>query len=131
MKKIIFVLLCSIFAVLLPGCFAGFSRLPEINFLGKSREETVRILASNPQKAWGTHINICTPLKNGNCGNNLYFKTVEEALADKHIQQAWALRGYFTRRLFSTPEANDFYEVIFDESGKVISQETSHIQDAM
>ena len=121
------------FMVFLTGC-SGFSRLPEINFVGKNREEVVRIFASNPEKAWGTHINICTPLKNippYSCANNLYFKTADEALADKRIQQAPALRGYFTVRFLSTPQAKDYYEVLFDTNGKVISQKTSYIQDAM
>ena len=121
------------FMVFLTGC-SGFSRLPEINFVGKNREEVVRIFASNPTKTWGTHINICTPLKNippYSCANNLYFKTADEALADKRLQQAPTLRGYFTVRFLSTPQAKDFYEVLFDTNGKVISQKTSYIQDGM
>ena len=122
------------FMVFLTGC-SGFSRLPEINFVGRNREEVVRIFASNPEKAWGTHIHICTPLKNippYSCANNLYFKTVDEALADKRIQRAPALSGYFTsRNFFTLVLARDFYEVIFDKNGKVISQKTSYIQDAM
>ena len=129
-KKFLFVLFCFLSSFLLSGCFSG---LPEINFAGKSREEVVRIFAANPEKAWGTHMNISTPLKNTPpyyCGNNLYFKTVEEALADKCIQQAPALRGYFTsRKFFTLVLARDFYEVIFDKNGKVISQRTSYIQD--
>ena len=81
------------FMMFFTGC-SGFSCLPEINFVGKNREEVVRIFASNPTKTWGTHIHICTPLKNippYSCANNLYFKTVDEALADKRIQQAPAL----------------------------------------
>ena len=134
MKKFLIFLSGSFCVLFLSGCFSGVSRLPEINFVGKSREDVVRIFASNPEKAWNTHIHICTPLKNTPpyyCGNNLYFKTVEEALADKRIQQAPALRGYFTVRFLSTPRAKEFYEVIFDKNGKVISQKTSYIQDAM
>ena len=122
------------FMMFFTGC-SGFSCLPEINFVGKNREEVVRIFASNPTKTWGTHIHICTPLKNippYSCANNLYFKTADEALADKRIQQAPALRGYFTsRNFFTLVLARDFYEVIFDKNGKVISQKTSYIQDAM
>ena len=121
------------FMMFFTGC-SGFSCLPEINFVGKNREEVVRIFASNPTKTWGTHIHICTPLKNippYSCANNLYFKTADEALADKRLQQAPALRGYFTVRFLSTPQAKDFYEVLFDTNGKVISQKTSYIQDAM
>ena len=131
LKKLLFILFCSLCSFFLSGCF---SKLPEINLVGKSREEIVRIFASNPEKAWGTHIHICTPLKNTppyHCCNNLYFKTVDEALADKRVLQAPALRGYFTTRFLSTPQARDFYEVIFDKNGKVISQKTSFIQDAM
>ena len=135
LKKFSFLLLVIGCTIMLSGCFSGFSRLPEINFIGKSREEVVKIFASNPEKAWGTHINIRTPLKNTPpyyCNNNLYFKTVDEALADKRIQQAPALRGYFTsRNFFTLVLARDFYEVIFDKNGKVISRETSYIQDAM
>ena len=121
------------FMMFFTGC-SGFSCLPEINFVGKNREEVVRIFASNPTKNWGTHIHICTPLKNippYSCANNLYFKTADEALADKRLQQAPALRGYFTVRFLSTPQAKDFYEVLFDTNGKVISQKTSYIQDGM
>ena len=121
------------FMMFFTGC-SGFSCLPEINFVGKNREEVVRIFASNPTKTWGTHIHICTPLKNippYSCANNLYFKTADEALADKRLQQAPTLRGYFTVRFLSTPQAKDFYEVLFDTNGKVISQKTSYIQDAM
>ena len=131
LKKFLFILFCSLCSFFLSGCF---SKLPEINLVGKSREEVVRIFASNPEKAWGTHINICTPLKNippYSCANNLYFKTADEALADKRIQQAPALRGYFTVRFLSTPQAKDYYEVLFDTNGKVISQKTSYIQDGM
>ena len=135
LKKFLFILFCCISSFLLSGCFSGFSRLPEINLVGKSREEVVRIFASNPEKAWGTHIHICTPLKNTlpyYCHNNLYFKTVDEVLADKRIQQAPALRGYFTsRNFFTLVLARDYYEVIFDKNSKVISQKTSYIQDAM
>ena len=121
------------FMMFFTGC-SGFSCLPEINFVGKNREEVVRIFASNPTKNWRTHIHICTPLKNippYSCANNLYFKTADEALADKRLQQAPALRGYFTVRFLSTPQAKDFYEVLFDTNGKVISQKTSYIQDGM
>ena len=134
-KKFLFLLFCCIISFLLSGCFSGFSRLPEINFVGKSKEEVIRIFAANPEKAWGTHINICIPLKNTppyHCSNNLYFKTVDEALADKRIQQAPALGGYFTsRNFFTLVLARDFYEVIFDKNGKVISQTASYIQPAM
>ena len=121
------------FMMFFTGC-SGFSCLPEINFVGKNREEVVRIFASNPTKTWGTHIHICTPLKNippYSCANNLYFKTADEALADKRLQQAPTLRGYFTVRFLSTPQAKDYYEVLFDTNGKVISQKTSYIQDGM
>ena len=133
LKKFLFILFCSLCSFFLSGCF---SKLPEINFIGKSREEVVRIFASNPEKAWGTHIHIRTPLKNTppyHYYNYLYFKTVDEALADKRIQQAPALSGYFTsRNFFTLVLARDFYEVIFDKNGKVISQKTSnYIQDAM
>jgi hypothetical protein len=107
LKKFLFILFCSLCSFFLSGCF---SKLPEINLVGKNREEIVRIFASNPEKAWGTHIHICTPLKNTppyHCCNNLYFKTVDEALADKRIQQAPAARmmptGCFIRLLPQPP----------------------------
>lgn len=135
MKKFLIFLSGSFCVLFLSGCFSGVSRLPEINFVGKSREDVVRIFASNPEKAWNTHIHICTPLKNTPpyyCNNNLYFRTVEEAQADKRIQHARALRGYFTsRKFFTLVLARDFYEVFFDKNDKVISQKTSYIQDAM
>ena len=132
MRRLLTVFVLGILIVILSGCFSGFSRLPEINFIGKSKEEVVKIFVSNPEKVTGgTHVNICTPLPNGHCGNNLYFKTAEEALADKRVQQASALSGYFMKRFLSTPAARDYYEVTFDQNGKVVSQRTYYIQDAM
>ncbi len=117
------------------GCmFEGFSQLPEINFIGRNKEEVVRIFSSNPHKAWGTRINICTPLKNTppyDCYNNRYFKTAAEALADEEVKKAPALSGYRTPRRFSMPEARDYYIVFFDKNGKVISQKTFIMQDGM
>ena len=134
MKKFL-IFLSGLFCVLfLSGCFSGFSRLPEINFIGKSREEVVKIFAANPEKAWGTHINICIadPKRpHQGCDSNVYFKTAEEALADERVRQSPALSGYLTTRFLSTTEAKDFYEVVFDQNSKVISQKTSYIQDAM
>ena len=132
MRRLLTIFLFGILTIMLSGCFAGFSRLPEINFIGKSKEEVVKIFVSNPEKVTGgTHVNICTPLPNGHCVNNLYFKTVEETLADQRVQQASVLSGYFTKRLLSTPTARDYYEVTFDQNGKVVSQRTYYIQDAM
>ena len=134
MKKFSFLLFSISCAIILSGCFSGFSRLPEINFVGKSREEVVKIFASNPERAWGTHINICIadPKRpHQGCDSNVYFKTAEEALADERVRQSPALSGYLTTRFLSTTEAKDFYEVVFDQNSKVISQKTSYIQDAM
>ncbi len=134
MKKFL-IFLSGFFCVLfLSGCFSGFSKLPKVDFVGKSREEVVKIFASNPERAWGTHINICIAdpqHPNLGCNSNVYFKTAEEVLADERVRQSPALRGYFTTRFLSTPAARDFYEVVFDKSDKVISQKTSYIQDAM
>jgi hypothetical protein len=134
MKKFLIFLSGFLCILSLSGCFSGFSRLPEVDFVGKSREEVVKIFASNPQKAWGTHINICIAdpkLPHLGCNANVYFKTAEEGLTDERVRQSPALRGYFTTRFLSTPAARDFYEVVFDKNDKVISQETSYIQDAM
>ena len=99
-----FLFLCLLFAA---GC-SGFSRLPKINFIGKSREEVIRIFAQNPEKARGTHINICTPLNEKppyDCGNKWFFTTLEEVPAAEHLKKAPALRGYETRRRFAVPAA--------------------------
>ena len=114
------------------GC-SGFSRLPKIDFIGKSRDEVIRIFAQNPEKAWGTHINICTPLseKQHLCTNNRYFTTLEEALADEQLKKAPALSGYRTSRPCSIPGGWDYYQVTFDENNTVISQETFSLFDGL
>ena len=115
------------------GC-SGFSRLPQIDFVGKSREDVIRIFAENPEKAWGTHINICTPLKETPpyfCGNNRYFITLEEALADEQLLKAPALGGYRTQRRFAFPGAWDYYVITFDENNIVVSQKIDSLQDGL
>ena len=120
--------LCLLFTT---GC-SGYTRLPKINFIGKSRDEVIRIFAQNPEKAWGTHINICTPLNEKppyHCGNNRYFKTLEEALADEQLKKAPALSGYRTRRRCAVPAGWDYYKVVFDKNGIVVSQKTCSLFD--
>ena len=78
------------FIVFLTGC-SGFSRLPEINFVGKNREEVVRIFAQNPEKSYDGKINLMIPVSRHNplnCDNNIYFYTAADALADERIQNA-------------------------------------------
>ena len=123
-----FLSLCLLF---MTGC-SGYSRLPKIDFIGKSREEVIRIFAQNPEKAWGTHINICTPLSEKqpyHCGNHRYFMTLEEALADEQLKKAPALSGYRTRRRCAVPAGWDYYKVVFDENGIVVSQKTCSLFD--
>ena len=123
-----FLFLCLLF---MTGC-SGFSRLPKINFIGKNRDEVIRIFAQNPEKAWGTHINICIPLNEKQpylCTNNRYFRTLEEALADEQLKKAPALSGFRTRRRCAVPAGWDYYKVVFDENGIVVSQETYSLFD--
>ena len=123
-----FLSLCLLF---MAGC-SVFSRLPKIDFIGKSREEVIRIFAQNPEKAWGTHINICIPLSEKPpyiCTNNRYFTTLEEALADEQLKKAPALSGYRTRRRCAVPAGWDYYQVTFDENNIVVSQETNSLFD--
>ncbi len=123
-----FLSLCLLF---MTGC-SGYSRLPKIDFIGKSRDEVIRIFAQNPEKAWGTHINICIPLSGKQpyiCTNNRYFRTLEEALADEQLKKAPALSGYRTRRRCAVPAGWDYYQVIFDENNIVVSQETNSLFD--
>ena len=125
---LLFFSLCLLF---MTGC-SGYSRLPKIDFIGKSREEVIRIFAQNPEKAWGTHINICIPLSEKPpyiCTNNRYFTTLEEALADEQLKKAPALSGYRTRRRFAVPAGWDYYQVTFDENNIVVSQETNSLFD--
>ena len=78
------------FMIFLTGC-SGFSRLPEINFVGKNREEVIRIFAQNPEKSYDGKINLMIPVSRHNpldCNGNLYFDTSEEAIVDKQIQNA-------------------------------------------
>ena len=123
-----FLSLCLLF---MTGC-SGYSRLPKIDFIGKSREEVIRIFAQNPEKAWGTHINICIPLSEKPpyiCTNNRYFTTLEEALADEQLKKVPALSGYRTRRCGAVPAGWDYYEVVFDKNGIVVLQETYSMFD--
>ena len=132
MKTFILTLL-SLCLLFMTGC-SGYSRLPKIDFIGKSREEVIRIFAQNPEKAWGTHINICIPLSEKQpylCTNNRYFKTLEEALTDEQLKKAPALSGYRTQRRSAVPGGWDYYQVTFDENNIVISQETYSLFDGL
>ena len=125
---LLFFSLCLLF---MTGC-SGYSRLPKIDFIGKSRDEVIRIFAQNPEKAWGTHINICIPLNEKQpyiCTNNRYFRTLEEALSDEQVRKAPALSGYRTRRCCAVPAGWDYYKVVFDEKGIVVSQERYSLFD--
>ena len=115
------------FIVFLTGC-SGFSRLPEINFVGKNREEVVRIFAQNPEKSYDGKINLKIPSSHYNplnCDNNVYFYTATDALADERIQNAPAIGGYRTARLMAVPSGWDYYEVVFDKNNIAISQKIS------
>ena len=132
-KSMKFIILAIISFCLLAtiGC-SGFSRLPQIDFIGKSREDAIKIFAKNPEKAWGTHINICTPLKETPpyyCGNNRYFITLEDALADEQLKKAPALGGYMTQRWLAIPGAWDYYVITFDENNIVVAQKIHSLQD--
>ena len=121
LSLIFFAVLCAIF---LSGC-SGCSRLPEINFIGKNREEVVRIFASNPEKSYDGKINLMIPVSSHNplhCNGNLYFDTAEEAIVDKQIQNARAIGGYKTERSFAIPGGWDYYEVVFDKNNIAVSQ---------
>ncbi|MBO5792892.1 MAG: hypothetical protein J6S54_10545 [Lentisphaeria bacterium] len=123
-RLILFSALCVIF---LSGC-SGFSRLPEINFVGKNREEVVRIFAQNPEKSYDGKINLMIPVSRHNpldCNGNLYFDTSEEAIVNKQIQKALAIGGYRTARLMAVPGGWDYYEVVFDKNNIAISQKIS------
>ena len=123
-RLILFSALCVIF---LSGC-SGFSRLPEINFIGKNREEVVRIFAQNPAKSYDGKINLMIPVSRNNpldCNGNLYFDTSEEAIVDKQIQNARAIGGYKIERSFAIPGGWDYYEVVFDKNNIAISQKIS------
>ena len=111
----------------LSGC-AGFSRLPEINFVGKNREEVVRIFAQNPEKSYDGKINLMIPVSPHNpldCNGNVYFYTAADALADKRIQNAPAIGGYRTSRMMAVPGGWNYYEVVFDKNNIAISQKIS------
>ena len=123
-RLILFSALCVIF---LSGC-SGFSSLPEINFVGKNREEVVRIFAKNPEKSYDGKINLKIPSSRYNplnCDNNIYFYTAADALADERIQNALAIGGYRTARLMAVPGGWDYYEVVFDKNNIAISQKIS------
>ena len=123
-RLILFSALCAIF---LSGC-SGFSRLPEINFVGRNREEVVRIFAQNPEKSYDGKINLKIPSSRYNplnCDNNIYFYAVADALADERIQNALAIGGYRTARLMAVPGGWDYYEVVFDKNNIAISQKIS------
>ena len=115
------------FILFLTGC-SGFSRLPEINFVGKNREEVIRIFAQNPAKSYDGKINLKIPSSRYNplnCDNNIYFYAVADALADERIQNARAIGGYKTERSFAIPGGWDYYEVVFDKNNIVVSQKAT------
>ena len=119
------------FILFLTGC-SGFSRLPEINFVGKNREEVIRIFAQNPEKSHDGKINLMIPVSHHkplNCNGNIYFNTAEDTLADKRIQDAPAMGGYRTARLMAVPGGWDYYEVVFDQNSIVISQKITSCFD--
>ena len=124
LRLIFFSALCAIF---LSGC-SGFSRLPKIDFIGKNREEVVRILSSCPEKSHDGKINLLIPVSSHDpllCNGNVYFSTAEEALADERIQNAPAIGGYGTARFMAVPGAWDVYEVVFDQNNIAVSQKTA------
>ena len=111
------------------GC-SGFSCLPEINFVGRNREEVVRIFVQNPEKSYDGKINLMIPVSRHNpldCNGNVYFKSPEDALADERIQNAPAIGGYKTARLMAVPGGWDYYEVVFDKNGIAVSQKVSKV----
>ena len=117
--------------IFLTGC-SGFSRLPEINFVGKNREEVVRIFAQNPEKSYDGKINLKIPSSRYNplnCDNNIYFYTAADALADERIQNALAIGGYRTARLMAVPGGWDYYVVIFDKNNIAVSQKITSYFD--
>ena len=117
------------FMMFFTGC-SGFSCLPEINFVGRNREEVVRIFASNPEKSHDGKINLMIPVSRHNpldCNGNVYFKSPEDAIADKQIQNARAIGGYRTARLMAVPGGWDYYEVVFDKNGIAVSQKVSKV----
>ena len=121
------------FMIFLTGC-SGFSRLPEINFVGKNREEVIRIFAQNPEKSYDGKINLKIPSSRYNplnCNNNIYFYTVADALADERIQGAPAIGGYRTARMMAVPGGWDYYEVVFDQNSIVISQKITSYFDGL
>ena len=121
------------FMIFLTGC-SGFSRLPEINFVGKRREEVVRIFAQNPEKSHDGKINLMVPMSHHNpldCNGNVYFSTVADALADERIQNASAIGGYSTARLMAVPGGWDYYEVVFDKNNIAVSQKTTTYFDGL
>ena len=124
LRLIFFSALCAIF---LSGC-SGFSRLPEINFVGRNREDVVRIFVQNPEKSYDGKINLLIPSSRYNplnCNYNIYFNTAADALADERIQNAPAIGGYRTARLMAVPGGWDYYEVVFGKNNIAISQKIS------
>ena len=130
-RKLRLIFFSAVGAIFLSGC-SGFSRLPEINFVGKIRGDVVRILASCPEKTHDGKINLMIPVSRHNpmhCNGNVYFKTAEDALADEQIQNASAIGGYRTARRFAVPGGWDYYEVVFDKNNIAVSQKTTTLFD--
>ena len=126
MKK--YVIIVFAFCIVpLSGC-SGFSRLPEINFVGKNREDVVRIFAQNPEKSHDGQINLMIPGSHHSpldCNGNLYFKTVEDAISNERIQNVHVIGGYKTERNFAIPGGWNYYEVVFDKNNIAVSQKTA------
>ncbi len=131
MKKYLFLSQVLFAAMFFCGC-SGFSQLPEIDFTGMTKPEVIAVFAKAPL-AFGTeiHLSVPTGTNDFHARNNLYFKTIEDALADERVKEAGSLGGYFLDRPFSCPGGTDYYIVVFGADGRVEKQEICSYFDGL
>ncbi len=132
MKKFLLHGLLFSVVLLLCGC-EGFSQLPEIDFTGMTKPEVVEVFATQAPLAWGTDIHLSVPTKKSDLytNNNLYFKTIEAALAHELVIKATRLGGFYIDRPLSCPGGTDYYVVVFGVDGRVEKQEKHSYFDAL
>ncbi len=98
----------------------GISRLPEIDFTGKTKQEVLEIIAKETKEPDG-EIHLLMPFTRIE-EHYTVFKNLDEALKSQRVQKANFMGVLSTRRLFSG-DIYDFYELNFGKDDRVSKQE--------
>ncbi len=112
---------CPIINFSIPGLPRnGISRLPEIDFTGKTKQEVMEILAKETREPDG-EIHLLMPYTRIE-DHYTVFKNLEEALKNSRVQDAGFMGVLSTKRLFSS-DIHDYYDLTFGKDGRVSKQE--------